>query len=410
MPPTPETAHAPHASAIARLAFPHGYVTLPTGTGAVLHQELYRSDNLVVRRVGFRGGTVIITFGSYTNVPDLDRAGFGEEFLRRGRIDAIHVINRYNRWYQHPDTREAVAAVAAAARRYDRAITYGSSMGGYAALRYATPCRADTVIAVSPQHTVDPRLCPWETRWQPDVANTAFEELPYVPAPTQYVFYDPRVKLDSRHVDAIERAGRTIRIPVPYAGHPVGALLVETGALQSAIRAIVAGDFDPRDVMAQVRRERRVSQHRYYVLARRASKRRPALAEKLLAAAAAIEPESHILSAQAVLLDRLGRSEEAAPLHRAAIRRTPHNSLAWMGYAGHLEKTGDRAQAAQALRSAVPGQSGSMLLRIRTMQLRMWLRRHHLSAIDRLFGRIIGWIERSPYQAAILRRVGLRLR
>ncbi len=363
-----------------------------------------------MRRVGFRGGTVIVTFGSYTDAPDLDRAGFGEDFLRRARIDAIHVINRYNRWYQHPDMRDALSAVEIEARKYDRAITYGSSMGGYAALRFAAPCGADTAIAISPQYTVDPRHVPWENRWQPDVAKTRFDEAPYVPARAQYVFYDPRVRLDALHVDAIERAGHVVRIPIANAGHPAGALLVETGALQSAIRAIVAGDFDPRDVISQVRRERRVSQHRYFVLARHAAVRRPALAERLLARAAAIEPESHILSAQAVLLDRLGRSDEAAPLHRAAVQRTPDNSLAWVGYATHLEKTGDRAAAARALRSAVPGQSGSALLRVRTMQVRMWLRRHHLGWIDRLLERVIGWIERSPHQAAILRRLGMRLR
>lgn len=378
--------------------------------GSWLREELHRSGNLAVRRVGARGGTVIVTFGSYTNVPDLDRPGFGEEFLRHARIDAIHVINRYNRWYQHPDTREALSAVAEVARGYDRAITYGSSMGGYAALRYAVPCRADTAIAISPQHTVNPRLAPWETRWQPDVARTVFAEPPYVPAPSQYVFFDPRVKLDARHVAAIARAGRTITIPIPFAGHPVGALLAETGALQAAIRSIIARDFDPRDIRAQIRRERRASQHSYFILARHAAPRRPALAERLLAEAAAIEPESHIVSAQAVLLDRLGRHDEAAPLHRAAIRRTPENALAWMGYAGHLEQTGDRAGAARALRSAVPGQAGSALLRVRVMQVRLWLRRHHLAPVDRLFGRLIALIERSPHQAAILRQVGLRLR
>lgn len=384
--------------------------------------ELFRSENIVVRRVCVPGkpagvssdDAVIITFGSYTNEASLDRPGFGEEFLQRARFDAIHVINRRNRWYQHPERDEALAAVAAAVRSYYRAITYGSSMGGYAALRYAVPCGAQIAIAISPQFSVDPRVVPWEVRWQPDVVRTRFAEPPYVAAARQYVFYDPRVALDDRHVHLIASAGATERIAVPYGGHPVGALLAETGVLQAAIRGIVAGDFDPRAVRTQVRRERFASQHQYFVLARHCAPRRPAVAVQLLERAAAIEPESHILSAQAALLDRLGRFEEAAPLHRAAIRRTPNNAIAWISYASHLEAIGHGGQAARALRRAAIGQvgaqTGSMLLRIRVLQVRIWLRRSRVAWLDRLFGRVVAWIEQSRWQAAILRRIGAGLR
>lgn len=376
-----------------------------------LQEELFRSDDIAVRRIGARGGTVIVTFGSYTNDPSLDRPGFGEEFLARAGLDAIHVINRQNRWYQHPERDEALAAIAAVvARSYRRAITYGSSKGGYAALRYAVSCGADTAIALSPQFSVNPRVAPWEVRWQADVVRTQFNEPPCDPAATQYVFYDPRVTLDARHVDLIERAGPVIRIPIPYGGHPVGALLAETGVLQAAIRGIVAGDFDPRLVRTQVRRERHASQHQLFVLARHCTQRHPEVAIRLLERAAAIEPESHILSAQGTLLDKVGRVDEAGPLHRAAIQRTPGNTLAWMGYAGHLERTGDPVGAARALRQAAPGQVGSMLLRVRVLQVHMWLRRHRLTLLDRMFERIVGWIERSRWQAAILRRIGARLR
>ncbi|WBH18054.1 hypothetical protein [Sphingomonas radiodurans] len=387
-----------------------------------MHDELFRSENIVVRRVCVAGkaagistgSAVIITFGSYTNEPTLDRPGFGQEFLHRARIDAIHVINRFNRWYQHPERDEALAAVATAVSGYDRVITYGSSMGGYAALRYAVPCGAQVATAISPQFSVDPRVTPWEVRWQPDVVRTRFAEPPYVAAPRQYVFYDPRVALDERHVDLIASAGATERIPIPYGGHPVGALLAETGVLQAAIRGIVAGDFDPRAVRTQVRRERFASQHQYFVLARRWAQRRPAVAVQLLERAAAIEPESHILSAQAALLDRLGRCEEAAPLHRAAIRRTPNNAVAWIGYASHLEANGDGQQASLALRRAAAGhagaQAGSMLLRIRVLQVRMWLRRNGAGWLNRLFGRLVIWVEQSRWQAVILRRIGAGLR
>ncbi|OWK31686.1 hypothetical protein [Sphingomonas mucosissima] len=371
-----------------------------------MHQALFRSDNLLVRRSGARGGAVIITFGSYVTEPTLKRPGFAEEFLRRIGIDAIHVINRRNRWYQHPERAAALAAVAAAARGYDRTITYGSSMGGYAALRYAVACGADTAIALSPQFSADPQVVPWETRWQADVARTRFAELPFVGAEQQYVFYDPRVAPDARHAAMIAEVGGAMCIPVPYGGHPVGPLLVETGALQHAIRAIVAGTFDPVSVRQHIRRERHRSQHQHFALARHCAARHPETALRLLERAAEIEPESHILSARAVLLDTLGRSHEAAPLHLAALRRTPGNTHARISFAMHQEIMGDPAGAARSLREAATGRSGSMLLLVRVRQVRLWLRRHRLRVIDHWLERAIARSAGSRFHASIVRRIG----
>ncbi|QNE33034.1 hypothetical protein F1C10_14650 [Sphingomonas sp. NBWT7] len=375
-----------------------------------MQQELFRSPNLVVRRVGSRGGTLIITFGSLTDDPSPDRAGFGEDFLRRARIDAVHVINRSNRWYQYPDMADALAHVAATARLYDRAITYGSSMGGYAALRFAAGCGADTAVALSPQISVDPRVVPWERRWQPDVARTRFAEAPLVPAARQYVFYDPRVAGDARHASSIAAAGATTLVPVVGGGHPVGALLVETGALQAALRQIIAGTFDPAAMLRQVRHARRASQHHHFVLAKRCAARHPERSIRLLARATAIEPESHILSLQATLLDRLGRADDAAPLHRAAIRRTPSNAHAWMGYAAHLEAVGDPTTAGRALRSAAAHPHGATLLDVRLAQVRLWLRRHHLRWLDRAADRIVGRIRRSTHAPRLGRYLARLLR
>lgn len=371
-----------------------------------MHQQLFRSDNLLVRRVGARGGAVVITFGSYVTEPTLKRQGFAEDFLRRMGIDAIHVINRRNRWYQHPERAAALAAVAGAARDYDRVITYGSSMGGYAAWRYAADCGADTAIALSPQYSGDPKVVPWETRWQADVARTRFAEPPYVGGAQGYVFYDPRLALDDRHAAMIAEASGAARIPVPFGGHPVGPLLVETGVLQQAIRAIVAGTFDPASVRSQIRHERRRSQHAHFVMARQCAGRRPRTALRLLERAAEIEPESHILSARAVLLDQLGRSQEAAPLHLAALRRTPGNAHARISYALHQEMTGDADGAAQSLREAAKGRNGSLLLLVRVRQVRLWLRRHRLHVIDRWLGRAIARRARTRFHAEIVRRIG----
>lgn len=371
-----------------------------------MREELFRSKDLAVRRVGSKGGTLVVTFQSFTNEPDLDRPGFGEHFLLTEGVDAVHVINRLNRWYQHPETDEMLAVVATIAAGYDRVLTYGSSMGGYAALRFAGAVGADVAVALSPQFSVDPRIVPWERRWQPDVAQISFDERPFAPAARQYVFYDPRDIPDNRHVELIAAAGPVVEIALPHAGHPVGALLAETGALPWALRAIIANAFDPREVRTRLRAGRRRSQHLYYTLALRAAPRRPELAIRLLRLAAKIAPESHILSAMASQMDRIGRPENAVRLHRQAVRRAPSNAFAWMAYAAHLEQNGDAAGAADALKAASPGQSSSPLLLLRIQQFRMFLRRSRMGMLDRWFERLVIKVQRSPNEAAIMRRLG----
>lgn len=369
--------------------------------------ELFRSADLVVRRVGARGGLCFVTFGSYTNDSSLDRAGFAEEFLRDEGIDAIHVVNRDNLWYQYSEIEDALRAVRAATAAYDRVITYGSSMGGYAALRFGHVCRAETGIAISPQYSLNPRVVPFENRWQADVARITFNERAYVPMPHQFIFYDSRMAADRRHFEKFVAAGGDpIGVSIPYAGHPVGPILLETGVLKQAVRAVIDGSFVAHELQRQVRDRRRLSQHHFFMLSRRAEERRPKLAIEFLRRAAAIEPESHIASELAAALDRQGDHEEAEPLHLAAIKRVPGNVRARINYARHLEATDRADDAAQTLRDAIKGQAGSVRLYVRIIQIRMALRRWHLHPIDNLFGRIVYNVRQSPRYGRTVRLLG----
>ena len=378
-------------------------------------EELFRSDNLVVRRVRGTGArvpaTCFVTFGSYTVEYDLERQGFGEDFLRDEGIDAIHVLNRDNQWYQYPEMPDALAAVAAATARVPRVFTYGSSMGGYAALRFARTVGARTGIAISPQYSLDPRVVPFETRWQADLARITFRERVYQAPARQIIFYDPRLRVDDQHFRLFETGGQeTVAVGVPHAGHPVGPLLVETGALQDAIRAIVAGTFVPSVVQRAVRARRSRSQHHFFMLSRRAAARRPALRIGLLRRAAEIEPESHILSELAQALDQQGAHDEAGPLHEEAIRKVPNNVRARVNHALHLEMTGRRKEGAVMLRQALVGQTGSVVLLGRVLQMRMALRGWGLGALDAGFERLVERTRHRPGYGRVTRWLGRRMK
>ena len=234
---------------------------------------LYRAPDFLVRFVKAEGASIcVVTFSSLTDDPRLDRPGFGEAMLKRNGIAAIHVINGTNVWYQYPEFPDALQTIAAAAAGHARIITYGSSMGGYAAIRFAGAIGAGTAIAISPQYSVSPQLAPFETRWRVLTRNIRFiHELaePASGAVEPIVFYDPRDP-DAEHFRLIARAyPRTKGVRLPHAGHPAGAFLSETGLLVPAVLDIAHGRFDPADLEETARGRRRSSGQYLFTLARR---------------------------------------------------------------------------------------------------------------------------------------------
>ena len=139
-------------------------------------KEIYRSADLLVRpRIGYESPFCVVTFDSFTDRRTLDREGFGEAFLASRAVNAIHVLSRDNDWYLLPDIELALDAAAKAAASFDRVSAYGSSMGAYAAIRLGGLAGASTAIALSPQFSIDPRLVPFEDRWDPDARRLNFE-------------------------------------------------------------------------------------------------------------------------------------------------------------------------------------------------------------------------------------------
>jgi hypothetical protein len=220
------------------------------------HAELFRSADLLVREVrGFSRDALVVTFDSYTDHRDphtnyrhLDRPGFGEHFLRDRAVDAIHVMGRENNWYQYPEMPEAMAAIAKVARSYQRTIAYGSSMGGYAAIRYGGAAGAATALAISPQFSIDPAVVPFDRRWEGEAHQIDFAlERSWTPpfAATSYILYDPR-NLDRRHVALFaKRYGGVVPVPIPDSGHPCVLFLATCGLLQQAVLDVAYDTFDP---------------------------------------------------------------------------------------------------------------------------------------------------------------------
>ena len=72
-------------------------------------------------------------------------------------MPAIFIVAKQNHWWQVEGLDELCASVKRFSRRFDRVVSYGSSMGGYGALLTAEAVGATHVLAVSPQTVISSR-------------------------------------------------------------------------------------------------------------------------------------------------------------------------------------------------------------------------------------------------------------
>jgi tetratricopeptide (TPR) repeat protein len=222
--------------------------------------------------LGFGFDHCVVTFDSYTDFRTLDRQGFGEEFLSARGINAIHVISRDNDWYQHEEMPSVAALIADAVKPYRRVVAYGSSMGGYAAIRFGRAVGGHVALALSPQFSIDPEVAPFENRWLGEASriNSFRIEKEFADAgiETAYIVYDP-YDADRHHVALLKNLTKVIEMHIPHAGHPVTGFLAEAGILQNLVIDVVSGTVDRARFQQSARSARKQTPQFLFVLSRK---------------------------------------------------------------------------------------------------------------------------------------------
>ena len=326
---------------------------------------LYRSPALEVRHVPAGDGRRrVVTFDSYHEQPGVDRPGFGEAFLLSEGITAFHVMSHRNDWFQYTEIPTVLQAIKSACAGADHVLSYGSSMGGYAALRFAAAIGADAALALSPQYSLDPRKAPFETRWASDRRRIRFIkalEAPIHQVPLMVVGYDPTLATDLAHVRCLEREIHLQSVPLPFAGHPVGPFLQDVQLLRPMVLDVLGGRFDAELCRVTARGGARRSPHWLANLADRHPRahggRDIALAQRAITLAPD-RPDLH--DALARRFAAAGRYADAIDAHHRAIAIAPIVDYLW-GLSKTLSATGDLPAAIEVverIRTLAPASAG----------------------------------------------------
>lgn len=200
----------------------------------------------VVRTGGTRTDAVFVTFEAHQTSRDPDRAAFAEKFLTDNGFTAYHFLAADNFWFQYPEMEEVLATVRADIGPGPDIVAYSVSMGGYAAIRFAGLLGVSRILTFSPQYSIDPKIVPWEKRWDrlfDRPRQVLWEHLKVPRGVPIYLFYDPHNR-DRRHVRLLERAADIVPVRVPYAGHASITVLMQCGLLGQAALDVAGNRFD----------------------------------------------------------------------------------------------------------------------------------------------------------------------
>jgi hypothetical protein len=215
---------------------------------------------VVARLVGSASNDLVITFTGRSAKPPAEM-GFGEAYLTKKGVSAIHFISKANHWWQTPEPLQAIEKIKDSGLLNDRRVVcYGSSMGGYAALIYSSIIKPEEIILFSPQYSIDARKVPFEHRWRNYASQVTFD-YDDMHAGIDYdasikVIFDPLFKPDACHVDLVEALRPIDRVPVRFAGHNTARVLSELNMIKETTDALIMGTFDTRAFSRRYRQDR----------------------------------------------------------------------------------------------------------------------------------------------------------
>jgi hypothetical protein len=97
---------------------------------------------------------VVVTFSDMgSNSASLPWAGAA---LEKIDVSYIAFVSKYPNWFPKTSVIAAYAEIIKATSSHKTVVTYGFSQGAYAALKYSGLLKAETILAFSPQYSIDP--------------------------------------------------------------------------------------------------------------------------------------------------------------------------------------------------------------------------------------------------------------
>lgn len=214
---------------------------------------LLELDHHVLTWLPGRGERLVVSFDNLAAVRETeDRIIWGQKFLMAQGHDILGLQIKRRDWYRDPQVISALEDLRDDGffRRFPAVSMYGSSMGGFGALAFAPLAPGCTVMAFAPQRSLDPGLCPFETRYRHARQSTDWT-LPYGDAAEglraasrAYIGFDPTLPEDRLHAQALDAPNVTF-LPMRHMGHKLPPGLLKMGLLKEVSQQAFEARLDP---------------------------------------------------------------------------------------------------------------------------------------------------------------------
>jgi len=189
--------------------------------------------------------SVVVIIFTARNEPDINRL-HGSEFFLSKQIDVILVNDTKNIWYQNFSNNSIKNLNSFLDKNnYLLRLSYGISMGGYAACQFSKILKIDKAIAFSPQFTIDMEE---DSRHYKIANKTTFihhindESISPV---CKYIFIsDSKYHLDQLHMSLFSKtipAINFVHYKLNYTGHSTIKFLSDLSLLKDVLNRLVYG-------------------------------------------------------------------------------------------------------------------------------------------------------------------------
>lgn len=209
------------------------------------------------------GPTLIVTFENLDHVFEHGtRLPWGFDFVQSQGWSILGMMAHDWTWYRDEDVFAFFNRLRDEGffEQFERVVFYGASMGAYAACAFSAACPGATVVAISPQATLDRDVCSWEKRYQKAWIRDFNTQYGYAPdmvksARDVFIFYDPLEPPDAMHA-ALFRGPNITKLKCRFQGHRIASGLIQMGLLKPVVGACVDGTLNATEFykMLRVRR------------------------------------------------------------------------------------------------------------------------------------------------------------
>ncbi|WP_143330964.1 hypothetical protein [Burkholderia aenigmatica] len=206
---------------------------------------IYEDDEIRVVWSPGRSDFVVITFGDLTFLAEGLRF-FADVPLGKSEISAIGIMAKRGNWYPYKHVMKAAEAVRGKIFSYHTRISYGGSMGGYAAIKFSRLFAATGVISLCPQWSIDSaefggRDPGWGQHYKESMREMGIKSGDV--SGDVFLFADSFDKVDMLHRRKIEENCSQVHfINVPLVGHNVTTVFAGTANLVRLLDACRTGD------------------------------------------------------------------------------------------------------------------------------------------------------------------------